>query len=82
MSPTNISFFVFDGLFLGLALLQLSLVKSGLQHVHSDGPVFVLRTLRLALYDNARGLVGDADSTVSGIDVLAPSTRGTIGIDT
>src|SRR5260370_30914373 len=44
-------------------------------------PVLVLRALALALHDDARRQVGDADRAVGLVDVLAAGTRGAIRVD-
>ena len=69
------------GLSLLFAALEFGLVKPRPQHPPGRGPVLVLRSLVLALHDDAGRKMGDAHRAVGGVDMLAARARGAIGVD-
>ena len=66
---------------LGLLALLFGFVELGAQDLHGAVLVLVLRTLVLALDNNAGGDVGDTDGRLGLVDVLAAGTAGTVGVD-
>ena len=65
----------------GLFLIELVLVELGAHHLHCALLILMLRTLVLATGDDACWNVGDADSGVGRVDVLATLAARAIGID-
>ena len=81
MSPADVGFRSAVGLGFLLAFLQLLFVKPGFKHAHGGGPVLVLGAAALALDDDARRFVGEADGAVGLIHVLAAGAGRPVGID-
>src|ERR1051326_7501719 len=65
----------------GLLLLHFVLVETGAELLDSAGAVLVLRTLVLALDDDAGGDVGHAHSRLRAIHVLAAGAAGAEDVD-
>lgn len=66
--------FLFAGVFEGglfFAFFEFELVELGAQHFHGGGAVFNLGAFVLASDDDAGGDVGDADSRIGDVDMLA-----------
>ncbi|MNX81261.1 hypothetical protein D3C86_1129440 [compost metagenome] len=80
MAPAHVGLAGFELVGLGLALAHLMLVQARLQHRHGLGTVAVLRTVVLALHDDAGGDVGNPHRRIGLVDVLPARARGAVGI--
>ena len=65
---------------LGVALGLLGLVELGREHLAGLGAVLVLGALVLALHDDARGQVRQADGAGGLVDVLAAGAAGAVDV--
>ena len=81
MSPADVGLGVFQLLLLGLALAQLSLVEARFEHCHCFGAVTVLRTVVLALDNDAGGQVSDPHRRIGFVDVLAACAGRAVSVD-
>jgi hypothetical protein len=82
MPPTDIGFGGVLGIGRLLADLQLALIKARAELVIRFGAVLVLRSLVLALDDDAGWQVGDAHCGIGRVDMLAARAGCAIGVDT
>src|SRR5690606_18557160 len=81
VSPAYIGLGVFHLLMLGHALAHFQLVQTRPEHLHGFGAVAVLRSVVLALDDDAGGHVRDAHGGIGLVDVLAARAAGPVGVD-
>src|SRR6185436_972628 len=81
MAPADVSLGIFHGLLFFVALAHLQLVQAGFEHSHGFRAIAVLRSVALALHDNIRWQMSDADRRVCLVDVLAAGTACTKRID-
>src|SRR5579871_3779836 len=72
---------VFEFTVFSALLLQLELVEPGAKLLHGAGPVFVLRPLILALYDNSGWDMREANRGFGPVHMLAAGAAGTKHVD-
>ena len=80
IAPAGITLIFVLGVDGGIALVKFQLVEPRFQRRHTVGPVLMLRFLRTCHHDIG-GQMGDPDSAVGGVDVLAARARGSVGVD-
>ena len=80
-SPFVGHFFRVELVLFTISFFHFLFVESGFEHLKGLVFVGVLASLVLALDHNPTGPVGDADGGVRFIDMLAPRSTGSIGVD-
>ena len=81
VAPADVGLGGIGGVRLRLALLELRLIKSGLELLECLGTVLVLRALILTGNDDSGRNMRNAHRTVRRVDMLSPRTGRTIGVD-